>query len=138
MTITEFLTARLDEDEAVARELLRDLEAQIAESGFQADDRGPFTPTRQLSAEMWAQYAGQTRWRNFARGRTIARFADPTRVLADVAAKRAIVAEHVEAKAYYETHPSTPAGELAGLEKVVRLLAQPHVEHPDWREEWRP
>lgn len=143
MTITEFLTARLDEDEAVARELLRDLEGQIAESGFQADERGPFTPTRQLAAEMWAQYAGQTRWRSFARGRTIARFADPARVLADIAAKRAIVALLIQSERTLQEDVIDEATLLAarhGLlvaQMACRSLTQPYAEHPDFNPAWR-
>lgn len=143
MTITEFLTARYDEDEALARELLRDLEAQIAESGFQADERGPFTPTRQLAAEMWAQYGGQTRWRNFARGRTIARFADPAHVLADIAAKRAILALHTcqcpdpdcrDCGECSGAHHADPTPAPCG---TVKVLAQPHAEHPDFDPAWK-
>lgn len=141
MTITEFLTARYDEVEAEARGLLRDLEVQIAESGFQADERGPFTPTRQLAAEMWAQYAGQTRWRNFARGRTIARFADPARVLADIAAKRAIVELHADTHECtgptLVSDPDLQEGDYGGPCTTLRLLAQPFAEHPDFDPAWR-
>ncbi|GHB55613.1 hypothetical protein GCM10010331_49310 [Streptomyces xanthochromogenes] len=70
----------------------------------------------------------------------------PARVLADVEAKRLLLAEHLpspypmanSSKAYcdcqaqdgvvYETYPCLTA----------RLLALPYADHSDYREEWRP
>lgn len=149
--LTDFLLERIVEDESAAHDLLRDLEGQIAESGFEADERGPFTPTRQLAAEMWAQYAGQTRRRNFARGQTIARFADPARVLAECEAKRRIVAAHpretvsgfsrdaidfpdgwCDADGTYDDMPRNhwPCD-------TMRALALPYQDHPDFDPDWR-
>ena len=56
---------------------------------------------------------------------------DPARVLADVAAKRAIVA----ACAYnleYEEYGHTLA------ERVLRALALPYADHEDYKPHWRP
>lgn len=56
---------------------------------------------------------------------------DPARVLADVAAKRAIVA----ACAYnleYEEYGYTLA------ERVLRALALPYADHEDYKPHWRP
>jgi hypothetical protein len=82
MTLTEFLTARLDEDEADAR-----------------DDDGSPTPIG-----MW----------------------DPDRVLAEVAAKRAIVDK------------ATDYDERWALDEVLRHIAAPYADHPDYDEAWRP
>jgi len=120
-SLTEFLLARIAEREAKARALLRDLEAQIEEEDFGPDERGPFTPARMLSAQLWAHYDGQTRRRSFARGQQIATLADPGRVLAECEAKRSIV-ELI----------SSPGPQ------ALRLLALPYADHPDYLPEWKP
>jgi hypothetical protein len=73
----------------------------------------------------------------------IARY-DPARVLAEVAAKRAILDEHSpppppkeEGKGWLGCF--TCIGYVGEREPctTVRLLAQPYAGRPDWREEWR-
>jgi hypothetical protein len=102
--LAAFLSARLDEDEAVAREVSR---------------RWPW---------------------------------DPARVLADVEAKRAIVALHASAEVYgYRggvEDACTECGSLTATSTAgdsdyapwpcdtLRLLAQPYRDHADWRAEW--
>lgn len=103
MTIAEFLTARLDEDEALWRQA--DAEGLLLEV--------PGAPVVRAD--------GMT----------------PRRFLADITAKRAIVAECVEAEAYYRAHADAPAGELTGLRTAVRLLAQPYADHPEFDPAWR-
>lgn len=90
-----------------------------------------------------------------ADGEHIARH-DPARVLAEVAAKRAVVDEYValaekirQANASYgawadgrpDPYPgastsSEDPGRLAGLEFAVLALAQPYRDRPGWRQEW--
>jgi hypothetical protein len=125
MTLTEFLAARLDEDEADAR-----------------DDDGSPTPIG-----MW----------------------DPDRVLAEVAAKRAIVLEHEmmparqstlgvlrladgrEVSPYYVDgccarctawgeYGGPANSETGGLDycPTLRHLAAVYADHPDYDEAWRP
>jgi len=53
----------------------------------------------------------------------------PTRVLAECETKRRIV----ELCAYWQR----PVDGLDG-EDILRLLALPYADHPDYREEWRP
>lgn len=122
--LTEFIRACITEREAEAQALLDDLTNQVEEAGYQADERGPFTPQRQLAAELWAQYAGQSRWRNFARGQHIARLADPTIALAECQAKRTLLelSEHGCGDDY---------------ERVQKALAATFADHPDYRERWR-
>lgn len=143
-TLTEFLLARIAEDEAAARDLLRDLETQIVESGFRVDERGPVTPTRQLAAEMWAHYRGQTRWRNVARGQHIARLSDPARVLAECEAKRRIVEFAEEATcldAQVDNERRLGARDMQTEpylgNSILAALALPYADHMDFREEWR-
>lgn len=54
----------------------------------------------------------------------------PVRVLAEVDAKRRIVAA-------YENY-DIDAPELDVPESVLRMLALPYGDHPDYRDEWRP
>ncbi|RCH70470.1 hypothetical protein DT019_02995 [Streptomyces sp. SDr-06] len=64
----------------------------------------------------------------------------PECVLADIQAKRSIVAAYEEAVAWYDAPENRHhlAGEVTGLYSAVRLLALPFATHPDYREEWRP
>jgi hypothetical protein len=110
VTLAEFLSARLDADEAVA---LRITPGRKAENGkWRADSL--------LLAGLDRQSAAH-----------IARH-DPARVLADVEAKRAIVAEH----ACGDEDDKPPGFECDHCPRVLRLLAQPYRDHEDWREEW--
>lgn len=80
---------------------------------------------------------------------------DPARVLADVEAKRAIVALHQPDRQlenwYWSERKCRECGNLwhkwipdrrptdIGPEQgcqTLRFLAQPYRDHPDWREEW--
>ncbi len=75
-----------------------------------------------------------------AEGKHMARH-DPARVLADVAAKRAILDAHEELTIgccntctegmHSSEHQSWPCA-------TVRLLALPYADQPGYREEWRP
>jgi hypothetical protein len=56
---------------------------------------------------------------------------DPASVLADIAAKRAIVDECERAQRY-EDHG------WALADAVLRLLALPYQSHPDYQQAWRP
>ena len=107
MTLVEFLTARLDEDEAAATRHLDD-----------------------ASGAGWGDY--------------------PARVLREVAAKRAILAEHSPTSYPYDDEvgdESCTGCGLGGDEEyretintcpTLRALASVYSDHPDYREEWRP
>ncbi|MFD7996860.1 DUF6221 family protein [Streptomyces mexicanus] len=62
---------------------------------------------------------------------------DPTRVLAEVEAKRQVIEQ-------YESIGNPPPSEIgpdlvrAELGRVLRLLALPYADRPGYREEWRP
>lgn len=90
MTITEFLEARIAEDEARAK--------YVSEYG---DTGGLFTPTR---------------------------------VLAECAAKRAIIAEHapVDPCDAHDAMFSTITCD------TIRALAAVYADHPDYQQEWAP
>jgi hypothetical protein len=68
---------------------------------------------------------------------------DPARVLAEVAAKRAIVdvCAEADAKCPADDWPDEAGMEWAALSDqaryLLRLLAQPYAGRPGWQEEWR-
>lgn len=115
MTITEFLTARLDEDEAAARDVL--------ENGVVSWDEA-------------RQILYRAGWHAERAEAHIVRH-DPARVLADVAAKRSIVQAWVDADEMAGPYPGTDAGVEMGLLTAVHHLAAVYDQHPDWREKWR-
>ena len=104
MTLTEFLLARIAEDEAVAQRWAEDVD------GVAPDGRP---------------------WRD-RRGRFI--YAPRAHVLAECAAKRAIVTLH---SAELGQHPDFCGHDLRALPcPTLRLLARPYAEHPDYDEAW--
>lgn len=110
MTITEFLEARIAEDEASARE--------IAAMDRRAD-RAPEDFARYVIDPIIGPYGGQSRLRNVAFGLHLARFGDPARVLAECEAKRRITARR------------TPGdrSDLIGLAMI-------YADHPDFDPAW--
>jgi hypothetical protein len=66
--------------------------------------------------------------------RHIARW-DPARVLAECAAKRAVVEAY--RRSAEEHFTDYAAGEYAAWESAALALAQPYAGRPGWREEWR-
>lgn len=115
MTITEFLTARLDEDERRAP-MYREI------TGWLAAMFGPVDASmKEVQPGMAAQIA-------------LARTAD--RIDADIAAKRAIAALH-------EPVDEEPDGWCNLCDgdgwpcATMALLAQPYANHPDYDESWK-
>ena len=116
MTLEEFLLARVSEDEAAARAAIAD------DCGSDEGFTNQFQYLTRICRPRFAEDAA----------RMITRFAVPARVLAECEAKRRIVEEYAV---------TLRAGELMAyqtLDDVVRELALPHADHPDYREEWRP
>lgn len=145
--LVTFLTARLDEDEAVAKAASKWHEspwrtnavtnepAALAVRSY--DDGVVASPVLDVAAAHIARH-------------------DPARVLREVEAKRRIVedwkrwrAEEVAAKQDYvawidERAPREAPRRIldpalgAGLEYALRTLAVVYSDHPDYRDEWRP
>lgn len=108
MTITEFLTARLDEDEHQARLTIENRTSSPA--------RALLGPT-DIFGHMEVQ---------------------PEHVLADIAAKRAIVALHSEGTmACYWSHDSMEMHGPGEVCDTLQALVQPYAEHPDFDPAWR-
>jgi hypothetical protein len=128
MSITEFLLARITEDEAVARE---------AEWVPDPDDPEDFD-----FDNTWSTEHGEFAGRGGPIFRHILRNA-PARVLAECAAKRAIIDEHREGR-FFTTHQGcvvcrTGDGPMLPVNypcPTVRALATIYANHPDYRPEW--
>ncbi|WP_406000710.1 DUF6221 family protein [Streptomyces sp. NBC_00829] len=145
--LVAFLRARLDEDQQLAdaappgpwdarpsdaADLWTVLGPYGAYSRFNADEDVRTVTAYRLEVAGSDIGAGGVRSREAAEH--MARH-DPARVLREVEAKRRIVEE---ANLYL-----CDSGPLCGYRSkhghnVLRLLALPYVDHPDYREEWRP
>jgi len=120
MTLTEFLNARLDEDEAVARDAYYDGQRWSTEEEAVVSMDQDLDPVLFMDRKRDATHAA--RW-------------SPARVLAEVEAKRRLVERHEFAlSARVDARP----GVAEVLSGVVRLLALPYADHPDYDEAWRP
>lgn len=129
MTLTEFLLARIAEDEAAAR-------AAYA-SPWRAKDDGHLWTGHDDAEEGPTVYVNGGVYANQRHtAEHIARH-DPARVLAECEATRQLI-ELAQGLVYLREigdpiAPSTPVGQ-----DILEILAQPYADHPDYREEWRP
>jgi Family of unknown function (DUF6221) len=151
MTIVEFLRASIAEDEAVAMRAspapwtygdiesvaggsLYDADQMIAQILWDDDDTRPIRrPIYEREADANGAYMASH---------------DPSRVLAECAAKRRIVELFAEAKSVYDTylarqdyeggHLNDLSIEVEALTPVIRALARPYADRAGYREEWRP
>ncbi|WP_152203625.1 DUF6221 family protein [Georgenia thermotolerans] len=116
MTITEFLLARIAEDEAEARSKPTTY-LYIHPDGYDMADMGP--------------------------GYVLA--ANPARVLAECAAKRAII-EPARDATYYAKRvdrellggPRDAMADPYPGDVILRHLAAVYADHPDYQQEWKP
>lgn len=124
--ICGFLTARLNEREAMARAALRSPEnsgrwstdidpwgSRVVGDGIEIYDEGGHT-------EEQAVFIAAN---------------DPAFVLADIAAKRAIIATYSDVQLSEDGRVLGGAGPEVYYE-ILRRLAQPFAEHPGYRQEW--
>lgn len=106
-----WLRAQLDEDERVAQAALKRVarwpKAQL--------------PPWEVAAIAAARVSAFTL-------EQLQQFADPARVLAEVKARRAIIAGY---EASYRESDDYP-----GWEGAVYAIAQPYADRPGWRDEW--
>lgn len=125
MTLVEFLKARLDEDERIARGAAqRGAEWRLL-TGVNDEELG--------DAELLHGGNSPDELAHMQRH-------DPARVLVEVRAKRRIVDELAEAKARCIERPESYMRAEVGnaLLLVARHLALPYADHPDYNPEWRP
>ena len=136
--LTDFLRARLDEDEQVARS---SGDGRVAWLTY-LDDEGHMHYTTVASGTDMATGSDDT-W--VANGKELPAPArvllvyDPARELRKVEARQRILATFVA----LDTHPNRLTyGQLqqqwVALRAVIAGLALPYADHPDYREEWRP
>ena len=143
MTLTEFLTARLDEDEEVARRASpggwRYGDVESVAGGTLYDETRRIADIIYENPEdhdgYWTRHLLEPE--ADANGAHIARH-DPARVLAEVEAKRRIVEAWVRADEAAGSYPGTDAGIEMGLHEAIALLALPYADHPDYDPDWKP
>jgi hypothetical protein len=147
-TLVEWLRARLDEDEQVARAAATDGHEQWRLRNHEAD----YWMITDATGEVVVYDEGTP---TDSEAEHITRH-DPARVLAEVEAKRELIDEHAEYE-WAETIESEPVGQglcrkCADWDNVdydgpphepypcdtLRLLALPYADAPGYREEWRP
>ncbi len=129
MTLTKFLTARLDEDEAAARAMTTAVwpeQVRVAprlDTGDAPEGQVAMNdPTYGKAWTMiWSSGFHEDKWRPHPESVEVYGPDVAARVLREVEAKRAIV-----------------AGWSFQAESTLRYLATVYADHPDYREEWRP
>ena len=131
LTLTEFLLARIAEDEEAAR---RGISGQAdPENGW------GLAQYQGVAGLTLTPHVGHIHER--VQGEHIIRW-HPARVLAECEAKRRIVERHRGFGFDEEWAPEGYCGECEGTLSspcaTLRLLALPYADHPDYREEWRP
>lgn len=115
--LADFLLARIDEDEAPALALYGAAGAWHLEKAEPAMAAGMLV-TEHEHISIW----------------------NPDRVLAECEAKVRIVEQGLEAEDAGEQAVQTPTeyGRTIAYEDVLRALALPYADHPEFRDEWRP
>lgn len=121
VTLTEFLLARIAEDEATARAASGDHWDRLRDGDpkFRKVVAWGLTPIGAMNAEQDAEHISHH---------------DPARVLARCEADRRIVELH---GGDYDGECQSPA-HLDGPCRTLRALALPYADHPDYDEEWKP
>jgi len=155
MTITEFLEARIAEDEALARAAT----PGPWEWGAETSEWGDCGPNLETVAKLPPYSDGSIgpvetvigSWGHDANGITVAdgdkahiARHDPSRVLAECAAKRAIIKSYqscVYAEAATDITKEfgvklTVSGMVKGLELAIKSLATTYRDHADYQEDW--
>ncbi|QCB93285.1 DUF6221 family protein [Cellulomonas shaoxiangyii] len=149
--LVEFLRARLGEDEAAFTlpEWQPDVGGDwtLSGDGFFAT----YWPDNTVSASIYrgddqVATSGIVSRRSRAECQAFAEgwIREHTRVLADIEAKRQIVQTYIATLAHEQqfqgqgTASAVADGARAVAEGVVRLLALPYADHPEYRPEWAP
>lgn len=120
MGITEFVTARLDEDEAEAKAAA----ARVGTDTWQLEESDDGRDVISMGSYGFGAHA--------ALGGHIA-LHDPARVLREVEAKRAILAAYLNER----QNGFAGSGYCEGLEEAVKIIAAIWSDHEDYRQERR-
>lgn len=131
MTLVEFLLARIAEDEADARK------AAVDEGGRWLVGE-PFYIYASFGehGDRMGGWSGLTDLRRMCIADHIVRH-DPARVLVECDAKRRIVESYQQAAGDEEMPAEWNDGYVCGQEFMLKLLAQPYADHPDFDPAWR-
>lgn len=131
--LATFLRARLDEDESIARAATPG--PWSVDSETYAERIGCNDGTSVVSGSRWNGEASVFNETDDALH--IARH-DPARVLAEVDAKRKVIAVYTSWAFLTRSKPDDPVAEITTLAvaQTLRALALPYVDHPGYREEW--
>ncbi len=138
MTLTEFLNARIAEDEAVARVAVIPAHdgykphPELASWHYEPDGEVEYVQTAEMLAHQYAERIYVTMDGEGIRsavdeevGPHIARH-DPARVLAECEAKRRII-----------NMMDDPRRDTYEIHEVLAVLALPYADHPDYDPAWR-
>ena len=140
MNIVEFLRARLDEDEAVARMAQADpWRVESDWTGMSDDSTLTTSESRTVFGCNHEHLHGDGRGIGVASRFEVDHIArhDPARVLREVEAKRRIVSTMQTAyDQAWQDGASRPFIE-ATAQRVLRALAAIYADHPDYNPEWR-
>ena len=127
LTLAGFLLARIAEDEGDARKAGSRKWGSINRGWDSSDQRDIAAlgdgPTERLFPVSYDYDEHVARW-------------GPARVLAECEARRRIIAEHSDQHGCVSWQ-SASAYPYVGC-SVLRLLALPYADHPEYREDWRP
>ena len=136
-TLTEFLLARIAEDEGDAQAAITIQSPHWTCNGYDA--------AVEVDVENWNLVSGEGTFETqvvydegaptLFQAEHIARW-DPARVLAECEAKRRIV--EMQAANDEGRHQVGFHFRAQTIERVLRLLALPYMDHPDYDEAWRP
>jgi hypothetical protein len=125
MTLTEFLLARIAEDESDAQDVHdRGCSCLPPPPGF----TGPFPCDCGYPARVLAECEAKRRIVERCRPRWAILYRESERLLASAFDRQAVKIE-----AY-----SDPIWPFDGAEAILKDLAPPYADHADYREEWRP
>lgn len=142
----DFLNARLDEEERIARAAIGTA-AFTRQTGRWVADRVPAmgnpefygyyrivfavadNGARTQAADLTMAWEGEQRAAHIA-------YHDPARVLADVAAKREIVALHWSPDGRDPSCSDIGSPELSEDCETLRVMLRVYVDHPDYRPSW--
>ena len=138
MTLTEFLTARLDEDEATAHYAGPHIVAWLTFRG----SAGEMLYTTVAAGDEGDERVWAADGNELPEPASVRVVYDPARALRDVAAKRAIFAEHERlrsiARSFAPDDGPMSTGRVQAMRTALSILAAVYSDHPDYDPEWKP
>ncbi|HEY6274914.1 MAG TPA: DUF6221 family protein [Streptosporangiaceae bacterium] len=132
--LVAFLRARLDEEEAAARQ---------AHTLFIRFEEKPGDWTRLMCDPIMGPFGGQSPTRDIVTGLYVGKMSDPARVLREVEAKRAIldliptvIGDEWRLDGEFRIRPRDEGDEPFTGTLILRVLAAVYRDHPDYDPAW--